>query len=234
MSSTITFAQDKTGSGPPARPGGRGRPASTGPGPGGLKALGGLALNFAGPLLAYHLIRPHTSSSAMALALAGSVPVVYTLSILAIQRRLSPLGMIGMATFGIGAMVSWASGGNTLAMELQDPAVTGLFGLACLGSVATRRPLHRIILRWIGRSNPHYADVANRAQTRNSMISTTIIGLAFLGHAVALTILALSESTNTFLALQQPVGLPILALGIAGLFVYGTRQQARQRGQPRR
>lgn len=73
------------------------------------------------------------------------------------------------------------------------------------------------------------ADVANRAQTRNSMITTTIIGLAFLSHAVAVAILALTQTTSTFVALQQPVGLPFLGLGVAGLFLYGTRQQARQR-----
>jgi hypothetical protein len=54
----------------------QGRPETGGrPGPGGLKALGGLAsvaLNLAGPLLAYKLIRPHTDSSALALALSAS------------------------------------------------------------------------------------------------------------------------------------------------------------------
>jgi drug/metabolite transporter (DMT)-like permease len=211
----------------------QGRPETGGrPGPGGLKALGGLAsvaLNLAGPLLAYKLIRPHTDSSALALALSGLIPVAYTLVILAIQRRLSPLGMIGVITYGLGVLVSWASGGNTLALELQDPALTGLFGLACLGSVAIRRPLHRVILRWMGRSNPHYTDVANRAQTRTSMITTTIIGLAFTLHAAAVAVLALTQPTSTFVAWQQPVGLSFLALGIGGLFLYGTRQQARQR-----
>ena len=214
---------------PETRPEAQGRP-----GQGGRKALAGLAsaaLNLAGPLLAYKLIRPHTDSSALALALSGTIPVAYTLVILVVQRRLSPLGMIGVVTYGLGVLVSWASGGNTLALELQDPALTGLFGLACLGSVAIRRPLHRVILRWMGRSNPHYADVANRAQTRNSMITTTIIGLAFLSHAVAVAILALTQTTSTFVALQQPVGLPFLGLGLAGLFLYGTRQQARQRAE---
>jgi hypothetical protein len=212
---------------PETRPETQRRPAQ-----GGLKALAGLAsvaLNLAGPLLAYKLIRPHTDSSALALALSGTIPVAYTLVILVIQRRLSPLGMIGVITYGLGVLVSWASGGNTLALELQDPALTGLFGLACLGSVAIRRPLHRVILRWMGRGNPRYAEVADRAKTRNSMITTAIIGLAFLSHAVAVAILALTQTTSTFVALQQPVGLPFLGLGIAGLFLYGTRQQARQR-----
>jgi hypothetical protein len=230
---TVSPAGEGTGGRPPASGSEGSRPESRGrSGPGGLKALGGLAslaLNLAGPLLAYKLIRPHTDSSALALALSGTIPVAYTLVILAIRRRVSPLGMIFVVIYGLGVLASWASGGNTLALELQDPALTGLFGLACLGSVAIRRPLHRLILRWMGRGNPHYTQVANRAQTRTSMITTTIIGLAFLGHAVAVAILALTQPTGTFVALQQPVGLPFLGLGIAGLFFYGNRQQARQR-----
>jgi hypothetical protein len=74
------------------------------------------------------------------------------------------------------------------------------------------------------------------------MITTTIIGLAFTGHAAAVAMLALTQPAGTFIAWQQPVGLPFLGLGIVGLFLYGTRQQARQRaaataaargGQPR-
>ncbi len=40
--------------------------------------------------------------------------------------------------------------------------------------------------------------------------------------------LAFTQSTSTFLALQNPVGLPFIGLGLLGLFIYGSRQQARQ------
>lgn len=130
---------------------------------------------------------------------------------------------------GLGVLISWVSGGNTLAMELQDPVVFGLFGIACLVSIAVGRPLHQVILRAMGRSNPRCTQAADRAAASGtSMVSTAIIGLACLGHAVAVAVLALTQTTSTFLALQNPVGLPFLGLGVAGLFLYGTRQQARQ------
>jgi hypothetical protein len=82
----------------------------------------------------------------------------------------------------------------------------------------------------MGRNNPRYNQVADRAAAaQTSWVSTAIIGLAFLGHAVAVAVLALTQTTATFLALQQPVGLPFLGLGVAGLFIYGNWQQARQR-----
>jgi hypothetical protein len=151
-------------------------------------------------------------------------------AVLAARRKLSALGVVSVVSFGIGVLVSWASGGSTLALELQDPALTGLFGIACLVSIAIGHPLHQVILRWLGRENPRYLQTADRAAASGtSMVSTTIIGLAFLSHAVAVAVLALTQSTGTFLALQHPVGLPFFGLGVAGLFIYGTRQQARQR-----
>jgi hypothetical protein len=225
---TITAARNDTGAHQPA-PGTRPGP----PRPSGQAALAGLAslaINIVAPLLAYHLIRRHTDSSAMALAWSGAIPVVYTLAILAARRKLSALGVVSVALFGAGVLISWVSGGSTLAMNLQDPALFGLAGIACLVSIAVGHPLHQVILRAMGRSNPRYTQTADRAAaTGTSMVSTAIIGVAFLGHAVAVTILALTQTTSTFLALQNPVGLPFLGLGAAGLFIYGSRQQARQR-----
>jgi hypothetical protein len=222
----------KDASGPPAAENGKGtRPGAQGPsGRAVLTGLASLAVNFVVPLVAYHLIRPHTDSSAMALALVGAIPVVWTLAILAVRRKLSVLGVVSVALFAVGVLISWASGGSALAEELQDPVIFGLFGIACLVSVAVGRPLHQVILRAMGRSNARYTEVADRAvASGTSMVSTLIIGLAFLGHAVAVAVLAFTQSTSTFLALQNPVGLPFLGLGIAGLFIYATRQQARQR-----
>jgi hypothetical protein len=192
--------------------------------------LARVAINFAAPLVAYHVFRQHHESSAMALALSGAIPVVWTLAILAIRRKLSALGLVSVALFGVGVLISWVSGGSTLAMELQDPVIFGLFGVACLVSIAVGHPLHQVILRAMGRSNARYNDVAERAAASGtSMVSTLIIGLAFVSHAVAVAVLAFTQSTSTFLALQNPVGLPFIGLGLLGLFIYGSRQQARQR-----
>jgi hypothetical protein len=228
---TITPARGDASGRPVAGPAEGARPGP--PKPSGRAALAGLAsvaINFVAPLLAYHLIRRHTDSSAVALALSGAIPVVYTLAILAVRRKLSALGVVSVALFAIGVLISWISGGSTLAIELQDPALFGLFGIACLVSIAVGHPLHQVILRAMGRSNPRYNEVADRAAASGtSKVSTAIIGLAFLGHAVAVAVLALTQTTGTFLALQNPVGLPFLGLGVLGLFSYGTRQQARQR-----
>jgi hypothetical protein len=230
---TISPASNDADSRPAAGNGnGKGtRPGAQGPS--GRAVLGGLAsivVNFVAPLVAYHVFRQHHESSAVALALSGAIPVVWTLAILAVRRKLSALGVVSVALFAIGVLISWISGGSALAEELQDPVIFGLFGLACLVSIAVGHPLHQVILRAMGRSNPRYNEVAERAKASGtSMVSTLIIGVAFLAHAVAVALLAFTQSTSTFLALQNPVGLPFIGLGLLGLFIYGSRQQARQR-----
>jgi hypothetical protein len=216
MSTTATL--------PETRPESQGHPGRPRPG---LGALASLVINFAAPIAAYYLIHPHVSSSALALAIAGAIPVAYTLVMLAVRRRLDPIGVISVASFGLGVLISWASGGNALAIELQDPATTGLLGVACLVSVAIGRPLHPVILRLLGRGNPRYAGIAGRARTKTSMVVTAILGLTLTARAVALAVLALTQSTGTFVALEHPVGLPILGLGMAALFFYRSRLQAR-------
>jgi hypothetical protein len=223
---TATLTEDHTKSRPPAPsdagqgpgPGSRGRPGRPG-----LATLASLAINFAAPVAAYYLIHAQVRSSALALALAGAIPVAWTLVTLAIRRRLDPLGVVSVAGFGLGVLVSWACGGNALALELQDPALTGLIGLACLVSVAIGRPLHPVLLRLLGKRT------ASNARRKTSMISTAIIGLAFTAHAAAVAALALTQNTSTFVAFQHPVGLPPLALGVAALLFYRSRLQARQR-----
>jgi hypothetical protein len=228
MSASVVPAGDNAGGCPPGPAGERSQPGAQGPsGRARLGALASLVINFVLPLAAYELLRPHVASSAVALALAGAIPVAYTMIMLAATRRLDPVGVIGVVSFGVGVLISWASGGSALAIELQDPAVTGLLGMACLVSVAIGRPLHPVILRWLGRGNSRYTDIAGRAQRRTSMVTTTVIGLTLLAHAVAVAVLALTQSTSTFVALQHPVGLPIFVVGVGGLYFYHHRRGGR-------
>lgn len=203
------------------------------PRPSGPRALAGLAslvINLVVPLVGYELIRPHVGSSALALALAGAVPAGYTLAALAVTRRLNLFGLVGVAGFGLAVLVSWASGGNPLAVELEEPALLGLAGVAFAVSALIGRPLHLVILRRLGRGDPRYAAIAARAERRTSTVVTAIIGLTLLAHAVAVAVLAVTQPVSTFVALQRPVGLGVLGAGLALLFLYRRHLAGRQAG----
>lgn len=171
-----------------------------------------LVISIVVPVVVYQLIRSSVDSDAVALAIGAGVPVLWTLGRLVIARVVDPIGVVGCGLYGVGLVIVRLSGGNPLALELRDAIPTGVIGLACLVSVAVRRPLHLVALRLAGR--------AQATASRFSTVVTTIIGGTLVVHALALTALALSLSTGTFVSLSQPVGLAIIAAGVAVLFRY--------------
>jgi hypothetical protein len=192
--------------------------------------LPGAAASIVAPALAYTLIRPHVASSAAALLAAMAIPAGWTLATFAWRRRADRLGLLSVAGLGIALAVTYLTGGSTLALELQDPAETAAIGLACMVSVIARRPLYLIALRLLARRNAQAARMlADPAIRRSATVETAIIGAIFLVHAIAITILALTLPTVTFLAVYRLVGLPIIAAGLAVLIWYRRRRRGKAR-----
>jgi hypothetical protein len=195
-----------------------------------LSLLPSALANVVAPAVAYSQIRPHVASSATALLAAMAIPAVYTLAVFAWRRRVDPLGLLSVAGFGIALAASYLSGGSTLAVELQDPVETGAIGLVCLASIVVRRPLWLMVLRLVARHNAQAARMlADPATRRSATVETAIIGAIFLAHAIPVTILALTVTPGTFVALSRPLGLPLIAAGVAVLIWYRRRSRARRR-----
>ena len=187
-----------------------------------------LVINAVVPVLVYLLIRPHLHSDTIALVIAAGIPVTYTAVILLWRRRLDPIGVIAIAGFAFGILLLVATGGNELAFKLREDIWTGPAGLACLISVAVRRPLLLLVLRPAARRNP---DIAERlgapGADRIVTVSTLVIGVILVIHALVLIILALTASTATYLALSRPISWAIVGGGLAGL-VWWIRRQHRE------
>jgi hypothetical protein len=182
------------------------------------------------PPLAYTWVRPHVASNAAALLAAMAIPAGWTLATFAWRRRASRLGLLSVAGLGAALAVSYLTGGSTLALELQDPAETSAIGLACMVSVIARRPLYLVALRLLARRTAQAARMlADPAIRRSATVQTTIIGAILLTHATAITILALTLPTTTFLAIYRLVGLPIIAAGLAVLIWYRRSRRTRTR-----
>jgi hypothetical protein len=228
---TITLAET---SGPPQAPG-AGAPQPGWPprlSPRVLASLLPSALaNVVAPALAYTLIRPHVASSTVALLVVTAIPACWTLATFAWRRRADRLGLLSVAVSVIALAVSYLTGHSPLALELQDPAETGAIGLACVASVIARRPLWLMALRTLARRNAHAGRMlADPAIRRTATVETAIIGAILLVHAIAITILALTLSTGTFVVVNRLVGLPILAAGVTVLIWYrrSRRRKTRQ------
>jgi hypothetical protein len=183
-----------------------------------------LLLNAALPLVAYALVRSHVDSDVTALAIAMAVPVAVTLGGFAVRRRLDPVGAVAVVAFGITLLVVALSGGNPLVLKLQEAVVTGPLGVIFLGSVAIGRPVHLLVFRVLARRDPaRAARLGGAGRHRTANVVTTLLGTTLVLHALVLLVLALSLPTGAYLAVSRPVGLSIIAAGVAVMLWYRRR-----------
>ena len=184
-----------------------------------------LMINLAVPVLVYVLLRPHVHSDITALIAGAAVPTACTASVLLWRRRLDAIGVFAIVCFAIGLLLVVATGGNELAFKLREDIWTGPLGLACLISAAAGRPLFSVALQFAARRNAQIAVRTGDPQARRiSTVTTGVIGMILLVHAVVMSALALTTSTTIFLALRLPLSLAIVGGGLAAL-VWWIRHQ---------
>jgi hypothetical protein len=185
-----------------------------------------LVVNVAAPVLTYVLLRPHVHSDVIALVIGAAIPIAYTCVVLAWRRRVDPVGVFAVVCFVLGLLLVIATGGNEFVFKIREDIWTGVVGLACLVSLAVRRPLFLVALRLVARRNPQVAQRIQRpGMDRISTVTTAAVGVILLLHAAV--VIALTTSTTTYLAISRPVGLAILGGGLALLVWWITRYRAR-------
>ncbi len=162
--------------------------------------------------VAYILIRPRLGSDAAALALVGTIPVVWTIAFFAVRRHIDPIGAFAVLSFGIALLVSALAGGSALPLELHwEFVLTGLLGLAFLVSAAVRKPLLPLLVeRLHGEALP-----AGRRMT----VPTVIIGATLLAGALVHVILALTLPVRSYLVVSRLAGWGIYGVGLAILLL---------------
>lgn len=194
-----------------------------------------LMINLAVPVLAYVLLRPHVHSDITALIIGAAVPTAYSAGVLLWRRRLDAIGAFAIVCFVIGLLLVVATGGNELVFKLREDIWTGTLGLACLISVAARRPLFPVALQLAARRNSQIAERIGDPQARRiSTVVTGAIGVILLVHALVIVALALTASTTTFLALKAPLSLAIVGGGVTALVFWIRRQYTGRRNRPPR
>lgn len=200
-----------------------------------VPVLARLVVNFLAPVLAYLLLRPHLHNDITALVIGAAVPIAYTAALFLLRRRVDAIGVVAIVCFVIGLLLVIATGGNELVFKLREDIWTGPLGLACLISVAVRRPLIFLVLQLIARRNPRVAQRLQRPEThRLTTVSTGVVGAILLVHAIALVILALNTSTTMFLSLSRPISLVLVGGGLVALVWWIRRQKSAESSLPDR
>ncbi len=198
-------ATSGTASGPPTAPMQR---------PSARQLAPSLVINFLLPVVGYFLLRPHVSSDTLALGLVLAIPVVRTLFVLIVRRRVDPIGVVAAVVLGLSVAVSLFSGGGSLPLKSSEAIFSGVLGLACLVSVAIGRPLHLLVVK--GRIKEPLPPTA----VHTSRVVTLIMGGAFLLHSAVHMVFALTLSTGSFLIVSRLVGYAVIAVGLSVVYWY--------------
>jgi hypothetical protein len=193
---------------------------------------------FAGVLvpLIFVVLLELLGNATKALAITEGIPLLWVIGYAIWRRAIEPVGATAVAGFGTALLLTIALGGSPLPLELHRALFPGAVGLACLISLAARRPLLEIAKSRVAKARPQ-ATAQARRQLKPSdehhalTVLTAIIGVTMSADAAAQVTLALTVSTATFGVAAHIAAWVIIGAGLAvcGLFLRWTVRRERDR-----
>jgi hypothetical protein len=187
----------------------------------------------AGPLVAYTTLRSAGLSSVSALVLSGVLPGVAVLGGLIRHRRLDAVGVLVLAGIAVGTILGLVSGNARLVL-MEGSVPTAVFGLLCLASLRSRRPLiFRFALDFMGPDTPRGRDFDGLWRYPGFRhvfwLFTVVWGLAYLAEAAGRIVIVETTSTGTALAVSKVMPYAVAGVLVGWMFLYGRR--ARRQGE---
>ena len=192
-----------------------------------------VVFDVAGPLVAYAMLRSAGLSSVSALVLSGVLPGVAVLGGLIRHRRLDAIGVLVLAGIAVGTVLGLVSGNARLVL-VEGSVPTAVFGLLCLASLRSRRPLiFRFALEFMGPDTPRGRDFDGLWRYPGFRhvfwLFTLVWGVAYLAEAAARIVIVETTSTGTALAVSKVMPYAVAGILAAWMFLYG--RHARRQGE---
>ena len=197
-----------------------------------LRSVAMIAIfDIGGPLLAYNVLRANGVGTVAALILSGLFPAVGVIIGIIRHRRVDAVGVLVLAGIVVGAILGLVSQNPKLVLD-EGSVSTGVFGLICLGSLATDKPMmYRFALEFMGPDTERgreFADLRQYREFRRAFVVITVVwGAAYLVEAAARVLIVQETSAGTALAVSKVLPYAVAAVLIAWTVGYG-RYQKRQ------
>ncbi len=187
------------------------------------------------PLAAYNLFRSAGLSAVMALILSGVFPAIGVAVRAVMHRRVDAVGAVVLAGIVVGSVVGLITH-NARMVLLEGSVPTAVFGLACLGSLRTRRPLiFSIALEFNGPETDkgrEFTSLWRHEEFRHLFrVITAVWGVGFLIEAVVRVVIVYNTSTSTALALSKVT--PFIWAGILMVWTFGYGAYHKKKGERR-
>lgn len=183
----------------------------------------------AAPLAAYNALRSAGVTAVTALLLSGVFPAIGVTIAAVRHRRLDVFGAVVLAGIIVGTVLGLVSHSTRLLL-VEGSVPTAVFGVACLGSLRTRRPLmYSFALEFTGPGTAKGREMTRLWQyegyRRVFRTITAVWGVAFLLEAALRVVIVYNTTPGTALAISKVT--PFLFAGImsAWTVAYGVRQK---------
>jgi len=192
-----------------------------------------VVFDIAGPLVAYQLLRSAGLSAVSALVLSGVLPGIAVLGGLIRHRRLDAVGALVLAGIAVGTALGLLSGDARLVL-VEGSVPTAVFGLLCLASLRSRRPLiFRFAHEFMGADTPRGREFDSLWQYPGFRhvfwLFTVVWGVAYLAEAAARIVIVETTSTGTALAVSKVMPYAVGGVLAGWMFLYG--RHARRQGE---
>jgi hypothetical protein len=183
--------------------------------------------DIAGPLVAYSLLRSTGQSEVSALILSGAFPALGVMVGLVRHRRVDTIGILVLAGIAVGTILGVLSGSPRMVL-VEGSVPTAVFGLLCLASLWSRRPLiYRFAIEFIGADTPKGRDFEARwvyPGFRHAFrLFTVVWGVVYLAEGAARVIIVETTSTGTALTVSKVMPYVVGAALAAWMVAYGRR-----------
>ncbi|HEY0935148.1 MAG TPA: VC0807 family protein, partial [Trebonia sp.] len=154
-----------------------------------------------GPLLVYQLLHSNGFSTVSALILSGILPAIGVVITAVQQRHVDAVGILVLAGIVVGAVLGLVSHNPKLVLD-EGSVGTGVFGLICLGSLFTEKPLmYRLAMQFIGPDSPQGREFTGLWQHQEFRhvfrVITAVWGTAYLLEAAARIVIVQETSAGT-------------------------------------
>ena len=197
-----------------------------------LRSIAMIAIfDIGGPLLAYHLLQSNGVGTVPALVLSGVLPAIGVIIGIIRHRRVDAVGVLVLAGIVVGAVLGLVSHNPKLVLD-EGSVSTGVFGLICLGSLATDKPMmYRFALEFMGPDTERgreFADLRQYKEFRRAFVVITVVwGTAYLVEAAVRVLIVQETSAGTALAVSKVLPYAVAAVLIAWTVGYGRLQKRR-------
>ncbi len=190
-------------------------------------------IDVAAPLIAYSLLRSAGMSTVTALVLSGVFPALGVAFSVVRHRRLDVVGALVLAGILVGAVLGLITHSAKLVL-MEGSVPTAIFGVACLGSLWTRRPLmFAMSVEFIGPDTAKGREMTGLWQydgfRRIFRIITAVWGVGFLLEAALRVVIVYNTSTGTALSLSKVTPYIWVGIFVAWTVAYGKYQEKKGR-----